>query len=113
MTIKEHVHGKVVTISLCGSLLGEPATSDLRQTVYRLLGENKRKFVLDLGELKFINSMGLGAFIASLISVRTRGGDICLARIRDKVEAVIMVTKLFKAFRLYETVQRAIGSYNK
>ena len=113
MTIREKIHGEVVTISLSGSLLGEPGASDLRQAVYRLLTENKRKFVIDLGELKFINSMGLGSLIASLTSVRTRGGDMCLARLRDKVEAVIMITKLTKVFRLYDTVVKAVDSFKQ
>ena len=111
MSIRVKVHGEVVTISLSGNLLGEPDATHLRESVYRLLTEDKRKFVIDLGELKFINSMGLGALIASLTSVRTRGGDMCLARLRDKVESIIMITKLVKVFRLYDTVVKAVDSF--
>ena len=113
MKLEEKIHGEVVVISLSGSLLGEPGATDLRQSVYQLLAEDKRKFVIDLGELKFINSMGLGSLIASLTSVRTRGGDMCLARLRDKVEAVITITKLTKVFRLYDTVTKAVESFKQ
>jgi anti-sigma B factor antagonist len=110
--IIDKIFGEVVSISLSGSLIGEPDATKLRQAVYRLLGENRRKFVLDLDELKYINSMGLGALIASLTSVRNRGGDMCLARVRDKVEGILMITKLVKVFRVYETVEKAVESFN-
>ena len=57
--------------------------------------------------------MGLGSLIASLTSVRTGGGDMCLARLRDKVEAVITITKLTKVFRLYDTVTKAVESFKQ
>ncbi len=111
MTIREKTHGNVTAISLGGSLLGEPDATNLRQAVYGLLDEGKREFVVDLGDLKYINSMGLGTLIASLTSIRNRGGDMCLARVRDKVEGILMITKLVKVFRVYETVERAVESF--
>ena len=113
MTLEEKLHGEVVVISLSGSLLGEPGATNLRQAVYRRLAENKQKFVVDLGDLRFINSMGLGSLIASLTSIRTRGGDMCLARLRDRVESIIMITKLVKVFRLYDTVVKAVESFKQ
>lgn len=113
MKLEEKLHGNVVVISLSGSLLGEPGATNFRQSVYRLLSEDKRKFVIDLGELKFMNSMGLGSLIAALTSVRTSGGDMCLARLRDGVESVIMITKLVKVFRLYDTVVKAVESFKQ
>ena len=111
MTLREKLYSEVVVISLSGSLLGEPDATNLRQAVYRRLAESKRNFVIDLGELKSINSMGLGALIASLTSVRNKGGDMCLARVRDRVEGVIMITKLTKVFRLYDAVVKAVESF--
>ena len=113
MTITEKVQEEIVTISLSGSLLGEPDSTNLRQAVYRLLAENKKNFVLDLCDVKYINSMGLGTLIASLTSIRNRGGDMCLARVRDKVEGILMITKLVKVFRLYETVDKAVESFKE
>ena len=110
--IEEKRHGDVVVISLKGNLLGEPETSKLREAVYALLEKNRKHIVVDLGKVKVINSMGLGALVASVVSVRKKGGDVCLARLNDKVEAVIAITHLVKVFRIYETVERAIKSFN-
>ena len=113
MTIKERRHGEVVTISLSGSLLSEPDAINLRQAVYRQLEKHKKYFVIDFGGLKYINSMGLGALVASLISARNRGGDLCIARVKNKVEGILVITKLVKVFRLYDALGKAIQSFVK
>jgi len=110
--IKEKRHGDVVVISLKGNFLGEPETSKLREKVYSLLEENRKHLVIDLGGVKVLNSMGLGALLASVVSVRKKGGDVCLARLSERVEAVIAITHLMKVFRIYETVERAVKSFD-
>ena len=110
--IEEKRHGDVVVISLKGNLLGEPETAKLREKVYTLLEENRKHIIIDLGRVKVVNSMGLGALVASVVSVRKKGGDVCLARLNDKVEAVIAITHLVKVFRIYETVERAVKSFD-
>ena len=110
--IEEKSHGDVVVLSLKGNFLGEPETSKLREKVYALLEENRKYVVIDLGGVKVINSMGLGALVASVVSLRTKGGDLCLARLSDKVEAVIAIMHLVKVFRIYETVERAVKSFD-
>lgn len=110
--IKEKRHGDVVVISLKGNFLGEPETSKLREKVYALLEENRKHVVIDLGGVKVLNSMGLGALLASVVSVRKKGGDVCLARLSERVEAVIAITHLMKVFRIYETVERAVKSFD-
>lgn len=109
--IDEKRHGDVVVLSLKGNLLGEPEISKLREKVYSLLQENKKHVVIDLGNVKVVNSMGLGALVASLVSMRKKGGDVCLARLSERVEAVIVITHLMKVFRIYDTVERAVKSF--
>lgn len=113
MTIQQRLHGKVVTISLSGSFLGEPDATDLRQAVYRQLERQRKYFVIDLGGLKYINSMGLGALVASLTSVRNRGGDLCIARAKHMVEGIFVITKLVTVCRLYDRLENAVQSFSK
>jgi len=110
--IKEKRHGQVVVISLKGNFLGEPETSKLREKVYKLLEENRKHVVIDFGGVDVINSMGIGTLVASLVSVRQKGGDVCLARLNDKIEAVIAIMHLVKVFRIYETVNHAVKSFD-
>ena len=109
MTIDETIHGHVAVLSLKGNLLGEPEITKLRETIYRLAERNQTQIVVDLGGVKAINSTGLGALVAALVSLRTRKGQMHLARSTDKVQSLIMITRLFKVFKIYETVERAVA----
>lgn len=113
MAIKEKIQGDVVVISIKGNLMGEPQTTQLRDKIYSLLQDGMKKIVLDLKGVRWINSSGLGTLIASLTSVKNKGGDLRLACITEKVESVLVVTRLVKVFKEYETVDRAVASYKQ
>jgi anti-sigma B factor antagonist len=113
MTITENKHGRVTVISLKGNLLGEPETTALRETVYRLTERDEKQVVLDLGGLKAINSTGLGVLVTALTSLRKRSGDLLLARLSDKVHALLMITHLIRVFNVYDTVERAVAGFGR
>ncbi len=111
MNIKEKMQGDVAVVALKGNLMGEPDTTEVREKVYSLLQDDVKKIVLDLGKVKWINSSGLGSLIAAMTSVKNKGGDMRLANITEKVESVFMITQLIKVFKTYETVDRAVASF--
>ena len=113
MTITENKQGHVTVISLEGNLLGEPEATALRQTVYRLTERDEKQVVLDLAGLKAINSTGLGVLVSSLTSLRRRSGDLYLARLSDKVHALMMITHLIRVFKVYDTVERAVTGFGR
>ncbi len=113
MSIKEKMHGDIAVITIKGNLMGEPQTTQLRDKIYSLLQDGMKKIVLDLKGVRWINSSGLGTLIASLTSVKNKGGDLRLACITEKVESVLVVTRLVKVFKEYETVDRAVASYKQ
>jgi anti-sigma B factor antagonist len=108
MKLSQRMHGDVLVLSLEGNLVGEPDASEVRGRIYEILEQGARTIVLDLARLKFINSMGLGVLIASLTSIRRRGGDMILARLNEKVRGVFMITQLVKIVKTYDTVERAV-----
>jgi anti-sigma B factor antagonist len=111
MTIKEKMHGDVAVLSFKGNLMGEPDSTDVREKIYSLLQEGITKIVLDLGQVKWVNSSGLGTLIAAMTSVKTKGGEMRMARVTDKVESLFAITQLIKVFKTYETVERAVASF--
>ena len=113
MTITETSHGSVVVLSLEGKLMGEPDSTALRETIYRLADRPVKQVVLDCGGLKMMNSTGLGTVIAALSSMRKRGGDLRLAHLSEKVYALMTLTHLYKVFKIYETVERAAASFHR
>ena len=111
MTIKEKMHGPVAVISLKGNLTGEPDTGNLRDKIYSLLQEGFNKIVVDMKDVRWISSSGLGTLIAALTSVRNKSGDLRLSNITEKVESLFAITQLVKVFKTYETVDRAVASF--
>lgn len=113
MNIKKKKAGDVEIISLEGKLLGEPDVSQLSETITMVLQEQQRKkIVLDLAGVKYINSSGLGVLVNFLASLKKHGGDLCLAGMNDRVESILIVTRLVRVFRLYKNVERALSSFN-
>jgi len=113
MTITEKTHDHVTVISLKGNLLGEPETTAFRETIYRLTERDEKQVVLDLGRLKAINSTGLGVLVSALTSLRKRSGDLSLAKLPEKVHALMMITHLVRVFMIYDTVERAVASFGR
>jgi anti-sigma B factor antagonist len=98
-------------IELSGNVMGGPDATTLNEQVHKFLDGGVRKIVIDLHEVQFVNSSGLGMLIGSLTTMRNAGGELKLARASKKVEALIEVTKLHKVFEVYPSVSAAIGSF--
>jgi anti-sigma B factor antagonist len=111
MTIKEKMHGNIAVVTLRGNLVGEPETDNLREKVYGLLQEDFKKVIFDMKGVRWVSSSGLGTLIASLTSVKSKGGELRLANVTDKVESLFAITQLVKVFKTYESVDRAIASF--
>jgi len=111
MTITEKALDRVTIISVKGNLLGEPETTALRETICRVTERGEKYVVLDLGGLKAINSSGLGVLVAAFTSLRKRSGDLCLARLTENANALMMMTHLFRVFKIYDTIEGAVSSF--
>ncbi|MGH2567435.1 MAG: STAS domain-containing protein, partial [Bacteroidota bacterium] len=111
MKLKEKTYGGVRVISLDGTLLGEPEVSQLHEAISNVLIQKaQKKIVLDLRNVRYINSSGLGMLIGLLTSARRQGGNLLLAGMNDHVESLFVVTRLVRVFRMYESVKRAVSS---
>jgi anti-sigma B factor antagonist len=78
-----------------------------------LTERDEKEIVLDLGDVKGLNSTGLGVLVSALTSLRNRSGDLSLARLSEKAHALMMITHLFKVFRVYDTVERAVAGFGR
>jgi len=101
----------VTVIELSGNVMGGPDAAALNDQLHKLVEADKKLVVIDLHEVKFVNSSGLGMLIGGLTTMRNAGGQLKLARASKKVETLIEVTKLLKVFDLHKTVTGAISSF--
>jgi anti-sigma B factor antagonist len=113
MTLKEKMHGEIAVVTFKGNIVGDPDTANIHEKVRSLMDEGITKIVFDLGKVHWVNSAGLGALIASLTTVKNRGGDLRLASVTEKVESLFAITQLVKVFKTYESVERAVASFKK
>jgi anti-anti-sigma factor len=72
--------------------------------------ENVRRLVLDLEEMEFIDSAGLGVLISLLKRLGERGGDIRLARMQKKARVVFQITRTYKIFEIFDSVAEALSA---
>ncbi len=101
----------ITVIELSGNVMGGPDAAALNDQLHKLVEVNKKRVVIDLHEVKFVNSSGLGMLIGGLTTMRNAGGELKLARASKKVETLIEVTKLNKVFDLHRTVDSAVAAF--
>ncbi len=100
-----------VVIELKGNVMGGEDTKEFNELLHKLTDEGKKNLVLDLGEVKFMNSSGLGMLIGGLTTMKKIDGHLKLARVTDKIESLLIITKLITIFEFYETVDEAVKSF--
>ena len=98
-------------IKLEGNVLGGPDAAELNNSLHKLVEAKKKKIVIDLSDVPFMNSSGLGMLIGSVTTMRNAGGDLKLAGASAKIKNILSVTKLLNVFELYATAKEAAESF--
>ena len=106
MEFKDTVDGGVVIVNLSGKIMGGESTVLCRDRLHDYLKSNTKKFVIDMGDVEWTNSQGLGMLIGCYVSVKRAGGNLVLARI-DNVRGLLELTRLIQVFDCYDSVEEA------
>ena len=93
-------------------VLGEESNS-FREKVKSLLAAGKKKVILNLAQVSYIDSAGLGTLVATFHSARSQGATLKLTNLGAKFKEVLQVTKLMTVFYTYDTEAAAIQSFSK
>jgi len=91
-------------------ILGEESNS-LREKVKSLLAEGKKKIVLNMADVTYIDSSGLGALVAAHVSAKAQGASVRLCNLGQKFHEVMQLTKLLTVFDVYDTEAAAVSSF--
>ena len=102
----------ITIIELSGNVLGGPDASTLNSQLRSLLESKKKKVVVDLAEVSFINSSGLGMLIGGLTTMKNGGGELKLARASEKIKHLLDMTKLSGVFDVHDSVPSAVDSFH-
>lgn len=109
-TVAKEVDG-VTVLSLAGRVTLGEESSHLRNTIKELLRQGKKRLVLDLSKVTYIDSAGLGTLVAAYTSARNEGGDIRLASVSPHFGELLNITKLVTIFSVHDTVDGAVKSF--
>ncbi len=101
----------VVVFVLGGKIMGGSDSKRFHEELNKWLEEGNRQFVIDLGNVDWMNSSGLGILISGLKKIKDHQGNLRLARITEKIKNVLTITKLLIVFRIHDTVDEAVGSF--
>lgn len=102
----------VAVLALYGELIDRTQGQDLMSRVDALGEEGIHKIVMELSELKYMNSTGLNVLINALTKTRKNGGDLVICGVPKKIQELLLVTKLNSVFIVTETSDEAVARFN-
>ncbi len=102
----------VTIVDLSGRItLGEGSVV-LRDSIKDLLGKGQKKILLNLGDVSYIDSSGIGELVSAFTSVRNQGGELKLLHLTKKVHDLLQITKLYTVFDVKDDEAGAIASFS-
>jgi anti-sigma B factor antagonist len=111
MKVKQVEKYGAVVIELKGNVMGGPEAQEFSDLLHKLLEEGKKNVIIDLSETKFMNSSGLGMLISGYTTVKNGGGAMKLANATEKIESLLVITKLITIFEHFTSVDEAVESF--
>jgi anti-sigma B factor antagonist len=111
MKIVERQVDDVVILDLHGKILIGEGDDALREAVTKLSDSGKTKILLNLAEVPYVDSAGLGEIVRTYTTVSRKGGKLKLLNLTKKIEDLLSITKLLTVFETYESEDEAVKSY--
>ena len=112
ITISERQAGDVTILDLVGKVtIGEGSVA-LRSAIRRLLGEGKKKILLNLAGVGYIDSSGIGELVSSFTAVNKEGGTLKLLKLTQKIQDLLAITKLLTVFDVFDDEGEALSSFS-
>ncbi len=105
------LEGSIGLIEPSGSLIGGEETVKLRQAVSGFLERNYDKLLIDLSEVNYINSTGIGVLVSTHTTYTRKGWQIKMCGVNKSIDSILVITKLTLVFDVYETRAEAVKSF--
>jgi len=112
LKVTTRVKDGILLVDCSGRIVFGDESSLLRETIKKAVTENNR-IVLNLGEVSYIDSGGLGTLVALRVTAQNAGGAIKLTNLTKRVGDVLQITKLLTVFEVYNSEAEAIESFRK
>jgi anti-sigma B factor antagonist len=103
--------GAVTVVDLGGRIVLGDGSALLRKTIRGLLEDSRMKILLNLGDVNYIDSSGIGELVYAFTSVKNRGGELKLVHLTKKVNDLLQLTKLYTVFEVFTDETTAVSSF--
>ncbi len=104
------VDNNICVVDMSGRLtIGEPVLL-LRETLRVQVNDGSRQFILNLGDVSYIDSSGLGELVSAFTTVRNKQGDVKLLNLTAKAKDLLQMTKLLTVFDVYDDETKAVNA---
>ena len=111
LNIRERQAGDVTILDLEGKItIGEGSVS-LRSAIRRLIEEGKKKILLNLAGVGYVDSSGIGELVSSYTTINREGGQLKLLTLTQKIKDLLTITKLLTVFDVYDDESEALNSF--
>jgi len=112
MTASTRLVGDVTIVDLSGRIVLGGGSAELRDLVRNLANEGKKKILLNLRGVNYIDSSGLGELVAAFTSVRKQGGELKLLNLTKRVHDLLQITKLYTVFEITDDEAASLKSFS-
>ena len=111
LNINERQAGDVTVLDMSGNItIGEGSVA-LRSAIRKLIEEGKKKILLNLSQVSYVDSSGIGEFVASFTAIGREGGQLKLLNLTQKIQDLLAITKLLTVFDTYDDESSALNSF--
>jgi anti-sigma B factor antagonist len=111
LTIMNRQVGDVSVVSPKGRIILGEGSSYLRHRIMRLVNDGEKKIVLNMADVTYIDSAGLGMLVSAHVSAQNRGTTLCLSYLGNMFREVLQLTRLLTIFDVYDTEAEAISGF--
>ena len=112
MTASTRLVGGVTIVDLSGRILVGDGSAALRDLVSKLISEGTKKILLNLGNVNYIDSSGLGELVSAFTSMRSGGGELKLLNLTKRVHDLFQITKLYTVFDITDDEATSVKSFS-
>ncbi len=111
MKIETRTIGDVNILDCSGKITLGEGTMTVRNTVRDILKGNGKKIVLNLADVNYIDSSGIGELVSTYTTVTNNGGQLKLLNLTKKIQELLAITKLLTVFQVFENEQAVLASF--
>ncbi len=112
MKIETRKVGDVTVLDCSGKITLGEGTMAVRNTVREILKNGGKKIILNLGDVNYIDSSGIGELVSSYTTVTSGGGQLKLLNLTKKIQELLAITKLLTVFQVYNDERAAVSSFS-